>query len=128
MAFKKSKRDDLLEAAPITPAVAPRASKNPRPLYPNAVIDKPGGDLAGYFLDGDYSDVAVLSASSFEGAGTKGSIVFQDTIEKFLSECKKAGKKKLIVDVTGNGGGTILLGYDMFKQVRSNYTAVWDVF
>ncbi|KKZ66436.1 hypothetical protein EMCG_07827 [[Emmonsia] crescens] len=117
LAFKKSKRDDLLEAAPITPAVEPRASKNPRPLYPNAVIDKPGGDLAGYFLDGDYSDVAVLSASSFEGAGAKGSVVFQETIEKFLSECKKAGKKKLIVDVTGNGGGTIMLGYDMFKQL-----------
>ncbi|OAX81301.1 hypothetical protein ACJ72_04361 [Emergomyces africanus] len=117
LAFKKSKRDDVLDAAPIIPELAPRDSKNPRPLYPNAIIDMPGGDLAGYFLDGDHGDVAVLSASSFEGSGNKGSVAFQDTIENFLTECKKAGKKKLIVDVTGNGGGTILLGYDAFKQL-----------
>lgn len=104
----------------MNPEVAPRASENSRPLYPNPVIDQAGGDIGGYFLDGDHGDVAVLSASSFEGSGAQGSVAFQETIEKFLSECKKAGKKKLIVDVTGNGGGTILLGYDMFKQVRSN--------
>lgn len=28
---------------------------------------------------------------------------------------KEAGKKKLIVDVQANGGGTILLGYDLYK-------------
>ncbi|KLJ11924.1 hypothetical protein EMPG_12928 [Blastomyces silverae] len=118
--FKKSKREDTWKAAPITPEIAARAAENSRPLYPDPVVDKAGGDLAGYFLDGEYGDVAVLSASSFEGIGAKGSIEFQNTIEKFLSECKKAGKKKLIVDVTGNGGGTILLGYDMFKQLVPN--------
>ncbi|KAG5294666.1 peptidase S41 family protein [Histoplasma ohiense] len=118
--FKKSRRDDIWKDAPMNPGVAPRASENSRPLYPNPVIDQAGGDIGGYFLDGDHGDVAVLSASSFKGSGAQGSVAFQETIEKFLSECKKAGKKKLIVDVTGNGGGTILLGYDMFKQLIPN--------
>ncbi|EEH23410.1 hypothetical protein PABG_05621 [Paracoccidioides brasiliensis Pb03] len=112
--FKKMKRDYILKAAPI---VAPRAEKNKRPLYPKPVVEMQGGDVAGYFLQDDYSDTAVLSATSFMGTGSQGSVKFQDAVTTFLSECKKAGKKKLIVDVTRNGGGTILLGYDLFKQL-----------
>ena len=35
----------------------------------------------------------------------------------FLNESRAAGKRRLIIDLQANGGGTILLAYDLFKQV-----------
>ncbi len=34
-----------------------------------------------------------------------------------INLAKASGKKKLIIDVSANGGGTILQGYDLFKQL-----------
>ena len=42
---------------------------------------------------------------------------FQIVNTAFLNAAKAAGKTKLIVDVQANGGGTILQGYDLFKQL-----------
>ncbi|KAK2812169.1 hypothetical protein FQN50_001526 [Emmonsiellopsis sp. PD_5] len=122
--FKKGKRD-LPSKQQLTrhvPKVVRRESdSNARPLYPSAVVDTEGGNVAGYFLGGDHKDVAVLSSNSFSGDGNDGSVAFQNAVADFLAACKKEGKKKLIVDVTGNGGGTIMLGYDMFKQIVPDY-------
>jgi hypothetical protein len=60
--------------------------------------------------------VAVLSVPSFVGDGDA-EISFQQTGENFIAAAKAAGKTKLIVDVSANGGGTILQGYDLFKQL-----------
>lgn len=45
---------------------------------------------------------------------------FQSTAKDFLAAAKAAGKKKLVVDVQANGGGTILLGYDLYKLLFPN--------
>jgi hypothetical protein len=42
---------------------------------------------------------------------------FQYVVQTFLSMAKAAGKKKLVVDVSANGGGYILQGYDTFRQL-----------
>lgn len=42
---------------------------------------------------------------------------FQETTRQFIPQAVAAGKTKLIIDVQANGGGTILQGYDMFKQL-----------
>ncbi|PGH12568.1 hypothetical protein AJ79_04189 [Helicocarpus griseus UAMH5409] len=112
------KRDDSMEAAPV---LEPRAGSKKRRPFPDAVVESKNGDVAGYFLDGDHGDTAVLSAYTFEGSGNDGSIKFQEAVTEFLTECKKAGKKKLIIDIISNGGGTILLGYDMFKQLLPDH-------
>lgn len=44
-------------------------------------------------------------------------IPFQQVGENFLAAARAAGKKKLIIDVSANGGGTILQGYDLYKQL-----------
>lgn len=69
--------------------------------------------IGGYYLDDENSDVAVLSVPSFVGIDAQAA--FQSTAQNFLAAAKAAGKKKLIVDVQANGGGTILLGYDLYK-------------
>jgi hypothetical protein len=74
--------------------------------------------IGGYFLDDEYSDVAVLSVPSFVGITAQEE--FQSTAADFLAAAKAAGKKKLVIDVSANGGGTILLGYDLYKLLFPN--------
>ncbi|KAK2784096.1 hypothetical protein FQN53_008812 [Emmonsiellopsis sp. PD_33] len=123
--FKKGKRD-LPTEEQLTrdvPKVVRRAlsDNNPRPLYPSPIVDIESGNLAGYFPGGDHKDVAVLSSNSFSSEGKNGSVEWQSATSDFLAACKSEGKKKLIVDVTGNGGGTLMLGYDLFKQIVPDY-------
>lgn len=79
---------------------------------------------ARYFLSGTgYDDVAVLSVSGFSPAGDFDGIAylrnFQDTVGELLAQCKEANKKRLVVDVTANGGGFIVAGLDLFAQVST---------
>jgi hypothetical protein len=73
--------------------------------------------IAGYFLDDEddpkVRDVAVLSILSFEPFYPA---EFQNVIEKFIYDAKAAGKTKIVIDLSGNGGGIILNGYDAFRQ------------
>lgn len=85
----------------------------PAPGYPPPVVREAHNLIGGYYLEDEYSDVAVLSVPSFVGIDAV--VGFQDTAVKFLAAAKAAGKKKLVVDVSANGGGTILLGYDLYK-------------
>lgn len=100
-----------------TPTPTPTASATPTaipaPGYPPPVIREIHNLIGGYYLEDEYSDVAVLSVPSFVGIDAQEA--FQSTAEKFLAAAKAAGKKKLVVDLQANGGGTILLGYDLYK-------------
>lgn len=89
----------------------------PAPGYPPPVFREARNNIGGYYLDeDDYSDVAVLSVPSFVSEEAS-EMPFQQTGENFLAAAKAAGKKKLIIDVSANGGGTILQGYDLYKQL-----------
>lgn len=105
-----------------TPSATATASATPTPIpapgYPPPVIREIHNLIGGYYLEDTYSDVAVLSVPSFVGIDAQEE--FQDTAVKFLAAAKAAGKKKLVVDVSGNGGGTILLGYDLYKLLFPN--------
>lgn len=103
-----------------TPKVPPNDQDNFRndskvPGYPAPVIATKDGLASGYYLQGEgVNDVAVLSLLSFH---PRSSVEFQAVISDFLQEAKAAGKKKLVVDLQNNGGGSILLGYDFFRQL-----------
>jgi hypothetical protein len=103
-----------------TPSASATASATPVPTipapgFPPPVLREAHNLIGGYFLEGDYSDVAVLSVPSFVGIDAQEG--FQSTAANFLAQAKAAGKKKLVVDVSANGGGTILLGIDLFKLI-----------
>lgn len=72
------------------------------------------GVLTGYFLE-DIS-TAVLSIPSFLAFGDA-VVTFSDTIGVFLKRSKKAGMKKVLIDLQQNAGGINLLAVDAFKQV-----------
>lgn len=98
--------------AATTPTPVPAPPGYPQPQFRS--IENLNG---GYYLDGaGYEDVAVLNIASFVGDGSE-EMDFQDVNTNFLKKAKADGKTKLIVDVSANGGGTILQGYDIFKQL-----------
>ncbi|GAB1318446.1 Tail specific protease domain-containing protein [Madurella fahalii] len=93
------------------------------PGYPFPVIrDSGAGTTSGYFLnDTGYDDTAVLAISAFSPAADTDSTDyltdFQETIEDFLAECRRENKKRLVIDLTANGGGFISAGYELFAQL-----------
>ncbi|KAE8376749.1 hypothetical protein BDV26DRAFT_264909 [Aspergillus bertholletiae] len=101
------------------------ATATPAPGYPDPEVISSDNVISGYFLDSDRnSDVAVLSMLSFEPTTPA---EFQAVLEKFIRHAKATGKTKLVIDVSGNGGGYILQGYDTFRQlfpsiVQDGYT------
>lgn len=95
--------------------------------YPYPVVRDDGANItAGYFLNGTgYDKVAVLSVIGFSaGDEYQGDYLvnFQQTLEKFLARCKEEGKQRLVVDVSSNGGGFVVAGYELFAQLFPNVT------
>ncbi|KAL9057637.1 MAG: hypothetical protein Q9162_002252 [Coniocarpon cinnabarinum] len=87
------------------------------PGYPSPVIRNSQNLVGGYYLNSPgYQDAAILSIPSFVGDGSQEES-FQDVVTQFLKQSKTDGKQKLIIDVSANAGGTILQGYDVFKQL-----------
>ncbi|KAI9655312.1 MAG: hypothetical protein M1821_005459 [Bathelium mastoideum] len=72
-----------------------------------------GGFLTGYFLND--TSLGVISIPSFEEYGDALD-TFSNFIGNFLQRAKRAGMKKILVDVQQNGGGDVFLAIDAFKQ------------
>ncbi|PSN60256.1 hypothetical protein BS50DRAFT_604824 [Corynespora cassiicola Philippines] len=86
--------------------------------FPTPAILHSEGVIGGYYLDGaGYDDVAVFSVPSFSPETQEGPEEFQNLISVFLKDAKDTGKKRLVIDLRGNGGGRVFLGYDLFKQL-----------
>ncbi|TGJ79338.1 hypothetical protein E0Z10_g9423 [Xylaria hypoxylon] len=82
--------------------------------YPEPIIITGDQIVSGYFIDEPgFEDVAVLVILSF----SSDFLYFQSTVQEFFAKAVEAGKTKLIVDLQANGGGTILQGYDTFRQI-----------
>ncbi|EGX94249.1 pyridine nucleotide-disulfide oxidoreductase family protein [Cordyceps militaris CM01] len=104
---------------PLPPAPPSQPDPNdPEPPltgYPKPVVRTNDNVVTGYYLQGAGVDnVAVLAMNSFE---PKSTVEFQSVIQDFLAGAAQAGKTKLVIDLQGNGGGYIALGYELFKQV-----------
>jgi hypothetical protein len=93
--------------------------------YPPPVIITNDTIVSGYYLDGEgFGDVAVLSMLAFE---SESPVEFQAVVQDFIADALDAGKTKIIIDLSANGGGYILQGYDTFRQffpqiIQEDYT------
>jgi hypothetical protein len=82
--------------------------------YPPPVLPDPYYEISGYYLNGtDLQDVAVLSVISFAQSGQPA--VFAKTAADFFRDAIAACKKKMIIDLSGNGGGELLAWYNLFS-------------
>ncbi|OBT43735.1 hypothetical protein VE00_05604 [Pseudogymnoascus sp. WSF 3629] len=89
------------------------------PNYPQPVIQhaEKEVELGAFFLGGfGLNQVAVLSMNTFDPVASGDSVEFQALIQKFLIYAKSKGRTKMVIDVSSNGGGSLFLGYDTFKQ------------
>lgn len=94
-----------------TPLPTPLPSVQGPAFYPKPAVIEKDGYMAGYFPE-DISDLAVVSMPSF---APDNDYVFQNTFRKILATSKALGKTKLIIDVRGNGGGTVVDAFGLFK-------------
>ena len=109
-------------AASSTAAASSTGEQAPAPSatgYPEPVVIHSGLAIGGYFInETGFEDVAVLSIPLFEPPGGEDSILeFQDVLREFLAKATSSGKTRLVVDTRGNGGGNVILGYEVFKQL-----------
>jgi hypothetical protein len=87
------------------------------PGYPVPVVPGPGNLINGFYINAPgYEDVAVLQVPNFV-VERFAEAPFQKTTRDFLPKAIADGKTKLIIDLQANGGGTIMQGIDMFKQL-----------
>ena len=113
------------------------------------IAQEPFGDgkgvVSGYLLNASSlndSSICVVSLPSFETGDEDEdkppSTSFSKAVADTLIACKKANMTKVVVDVSGNGGGSIYQGYDTFKHffpdldpyqlVRSTASSADDAF
>jgi Peptidase family S41 len=89
----------------------------PAPGYPAPVLRQINNNIGGYYLDGSpYDDVAVLTVGSFlgvDGDETR----FQQIAFDFIKQSNLEGKHRLVIDLRGNGGGTLLQAYNLFTNL-----------
>lgn len=105
-----------------TPSVMPIPTGYPSPLFAQSSLA-----FHGYYLnDSKYDDVAVLAIPSFDPQNTEdpegdpaieGVRETQKLLREFFKKTTADGKSKLVIDLRGNGGGTISLGFEVFKQL-----------
>lgn len=118
----------VASSATVSPtAVATRTAAATPTLsgYPEPVFVQSSKRFSGYYLNGsDYSDVAVLAVPAFDpsnssasNANAAGLVETQQLLRAFFADATKKGKKKLVIDLRGNGGGTIDMGFEFFLQL-----------
>lgn len=102
-------------ATPAQPTSTPpsKAGNVTVPGYPSPVAITGDQVVSCYFLDG-LDDVVVLALLAFENESPA---EFQAVTQECLTKAVAAGKTKLVVDFSVNGGGLILQGYDFFRQL-----------
>jgi hypothetical protein len=87
------------------------------PGFPVPIIAGPLNLINGFYIDvAGHEDVAVLQVPNFV-ANNAAEVPFQSLTQDFIPKALADGKTKLIIDLQANGGGTVLQGYDMFKQL-----------
>lgn len=114
----ETKDDSTLYLHRDKPFPSPREVKSiDAPGYPPPVTRQRHNMNGGYFLEGPgFEDVAILTLASFVHEPFA-SGEFQKVNSDFIAAALAANKTKLIIDVSANGGGILLQGYDLFKQL-----------
>ncbi len=107
------------------PSSSPSAAPAPLPTvegYPYPVLKHANNYLAGYFLnDTEHADVAVLAIYAFELDPENPNVddlqELRRVVRIFLEACQEAGKTKLIIDLSANGGGLIFEGFELYRSL-----------
>ncbi|OJJ50399.1 hypothetical protein ASPZODRAFT_23043 [Penicilliopsis zonata CBS 506.65] len=95
--------------------------------YPtDVVISESNNYISGYYLDGKgFEDIAVLVVPTFSVSGDEPA-AFARVAREFIGNATADGKTKMLIDLSGNPGGDIDAGFNLFRLFFPNealYTA-----
>ena len=100
----------------------PQQTYLPAPAsYPEPWVISNDYTVACYF-PADQAEVAVLAIPDFGPETNLAELQFTNTVRACLATAQQQEKTRLIVDLRGNGGGTVGLGFDVFKQLFPSVT------
>lgn len=127
---KKDKKTTK-KAAKKMPAPVVSTKKPPKKPegYPPMLAIGPEYTINSFLLKKD-KKTAVLTIRKFSVAAMqqdKFIIAFQKFVKEQLAKWKKDGVERLIIDVTGNGGGKVILPYDLLSQFFPNKAAFTSI-
>ncbi|CAH0021643.1 unnamed protein product [Clonostachys rhizophaga] len=127
-----TRSDELIDRDRLEPvALGERQQQNnprPKPLPSVPLFNYPrnpdvlevdfgvGGVVSGYILHDD--SIGVLSLPSYnpgEPATGTTALNYTNAVIEFITKAKESRVKKIVIDLSGNGGGSIFLGYTIFK-------------
>ena len=128
----KSTSSTSVPSSPATPSSTSKASASAaataKPLrapsvYPEPHIRDPYNRILGFFPKSEgLQDTAVLAFPTFNTGQVGGQPLPQSETRKFdlvaqqfILNATAQGKKKIIVDLSGNGGGTVNTGLNLFR-------------
>ncbi|KAM0500448.1 hypothetical protein ACHAP8_004985 [Fusarium lateritium] len=114
--------------APTNERRSTQESSKSIPGYPIPIAKHSANSVAAYFLDGKgYEDTAVLSILSFVPIGLdlanppagfsldKFILEGQAVVLELIRKAKAAGRDKLIIDMSANGGGSVILAQSIYR-------------
>ncbi|XP_044715590.1 peptidase S41 family protein ustP [Hirsutella rhossiliensis] len=121
-AFNGSSADEVLATYCRPPPPGPPSPPPPPdgpfdsgiPGYPEPIARDPHNEVSGYFLD---NETAVMVISSFGGSEKPEdySLTYANVAKDIIAKAKASGRNKLILDVSGNGGGSPIRFLNIFK-------------
>ncbi|KAK7981666.1 hypothetical protein PG988_003904 [Apiospora saccharicola] len=82
--------------------------------YPPTVVRDQYNQMNGFYLD-DQTAVMFIPSFSAEGQPAGSSATFADVATKIVTDAIASGRKRLIIDVSANGGGDIIRAFDLFR-------------
>ncbi|OKL63579.1 hypothetical protein UA08_01260 [Talaromyces atroroseus] len=105
-------------SAPSTSVSEPLGPANGYPEQ--AVVRDEWNRISGYFVQKDeFDDIAVLAVPTFLTGNTDDptneTAVFAQTARDFIRTATAKGKSKLLIDMSGNGGGNLVAGLNLFR-------------
>ncbi|KAF8245045.1 hypothetical protein K440DRAFT_663082 [Wilcoxina mikolae CBS 423.85] len=91
-----------------------------RAFWPSSIswgsIDQ-GKEIGGYQLDDKTAVIFVRAFDSISGNENGFVAAFSYAVGEIIAACKKNGIERLLIDVTGNGGGIVALGQNFAHQL-----------
>ncbi|VUC29243.1 unnamed protein product [Clonostachys rosea] len=130
------KKRALANQTTATPQYVPYSSYPKNPIVIQANFTR-GGVVSGYLLSDNSTGVLSLPSFSSRDDYNEAPEEYSVAVTEFISQARKAGTKKIVIDLSGNGGGNVMLGYDVFRQFfpkknpdalsRSRATPLFDI-
>lgn len=115
VAMPSSKATPAGPSSSVSLSIAPTTVTPVPSNYPKPFVRDQNNRIMGFFPDtADLNDSAVLVVTTFM---TDQPDEFAKVGREFLNNATKFGKSKLVIDLSGNGGGLIPAGWNLFRMI-----------